>query len=166
MSGVTVTSFLVLCTELFAAANKYGYFASVFLSTNNGQTWKSLTNGLQNYNSINALVASGPKIVAGTGYLGVYLSSDSGSHWYRSNNILVNSNVALAASGMNLFAGTDEGIYLSTDTGMYWNQIRSLDGISALAVSGQNFYALTNGTDVFLFQSNGKASNLVNTGLK
>jgi ligand-binding sensor domain-containing protein len=87
----------------------------VFLSTNNGDSWRPVNVGLSD-TTIRCLAVSGSNLFAGTGS-GVFLSTNNGANWTPVNNGLTDTPVqCLAASGGNLFAGTDNGgVFLSTD---------------------------------------------------
>ncbi len=69
-----VYCFAVSGTNIFAGAP-----GGVFLSTNNGTTWTSVSTGLKN-DVVSALAVSGENIFAGTNG-GVFLSTDNGTSW-------------------------------------------------------------------------------------
>jgi hypothetical protein len=119
--------------------------------------------------TVNALVASGTNLFAGTYDGGVFLSTNNGTSWSQTG--LTNTNVhALAVSGTNLFAGTGwAGVFLSTDNGTSWTAVNTgltNTNVYALAVSGTNLFAgtLYNGR-VFLSTNNGTSWTAASTGL-
>ncbi len=119
----------------------------IFLSTNSGENWTAVNNGISPYASIYSLAVSGSNIFAGTDY-GVYLSANNGASWTGENTGLIRAVVsALAVSGTNLFAGEQGGgVYLSTNNGTSWTAAN--DGlnnlfVNTLLVSGTNLYAGT-----------------------
>ena len=82
---------------------------------------------------------------------------------------------ALAVSGTNIFAGTDNGVYLSTNNGTNWTAVNSgfakqysdssrYEGVRVLAVMGTNLFAGVWG-GVFLSTNNGTSWTAVNSGL-
>jgi hypothetical protein len=81
------------------------YAAGMFLSTNNGADWRSVTRDI----TPNTFLVSDDKLFAGGS--GVYVSVDSGFTWKIAGAGAINNcNVrALALSGSNLFAGADFG---------------------------------------------------------
>jgi photosystem II stability/assembly factor-like uncharacterized protein len=88
-----------------------GSGSSICRSTDNGQSWTVVNNNL----SVNAFVANGTEIYAGTDGKGVFLSTDRGLNWKEIDTGSANPFVySLAVSGTNLFAGTKGGIFRST----------------------------------------------------
>ena len=75
---------------------------------------------------------------------------------------------ALAASGSNIFAGTNGGIFLSLDKGTNWAAVDSgltNDSILSLAVNGSSVFSGTHGGGVFRSDNNGTNWSAVNSGL-
>jgi hypothetical protein len=130
------------------------------LSTNNGENWTTVNNGLPkdeygNY-FIRDLAASGSNLFVGTGNGGVFLSTDNGASWHAVTAGLTNSDVmalAISPDGTNLFAGTSGGVFLSTNNGTSWTEVNSglppNTYVTELAVSGNNLFAGTRGTGVW-----------------
>lgn len=147
-------------TKIFAGDENTG----VYLSTNNGDNWTQLNNGLQN-TEINTLFISGTDLFAGTDE-GAYLSMDDGENWSEIFAGIPNTNIlAFAVLGSNLFVGTGEGIFLSTDNGSSWTESDSgyqfTPSATAFAVSGSNIFAGL-GFGVYLSTDNGESWNLKN----
>ncbi|MDP4117261.1 MAG: T9SS type A sorting domain-containing protein [Bacteroidota bacterium] len=157
----SIRSFTANGTNLFAGTNLYG----VYISTNNGTSWKAVNTGLTN-KDIHTLTASGTNIFAGTNN-GVYLSTNNGTSWSQIG--LTNKSVqSLAISGTNIFAGTyGDLVYLSTDNGTSWTKMGTMsdDFIMSLAISGTNIFAGTIYGGVFLSTNNGTNWTAVNTGM-
>ncbi len=163
----TVSCLAVSGTNIFAGTDGNG----VYLSTDNGISWTSVSTGLTGYYAmyINTLAISGSNIFAGTFGDGVYLSSNNGNSWSAVNTGLpsytgVN---ALAIKGSNIFAGTEDGgVYLSSNNGDSWSAT-ALDTTTVLsfAVSGNNIFAGTYCNGVYLSTNNGNSWSAVNTGL-
>ncbi|MCL4278681.1 MAG: T9SS type A sorting domain-containing protein, partial [Ignavibacteriaceae bacterium] len=88
-------------------------------STDNGNTWSEVNNGLTNYD-INALVSNtyelGDNVFAGTPN-GVFQSSDNGMNWFELPDGLTTKDVRSLSSSWNgyLYAGTvGGGVFRST----------------------------------------------------
>jgi photosystem II stability/assembly factor-like uncharacterized protein len=106
----------------------------------------------------------------GTDDLIVYSFSNQLSSWTAVNTGLTHTNVlALAVSGMNLFAGTNGSVFLSTNSGSRWTAVNTglpqYTIVNTLVVSGTNLFAGTYGDGVFYSTNNGTNWNAVNTGL-
>lgn len=162
--GGTIYSLAISGTNIFAGTWQGG----VFLSTNNGNSWTAMNNGLT-YHSVLALAISDTNIFVGTFGGGVFLSTNNGNNWTAMNNGLTNHLVsALAISGPNIFAGTDSGVFLSTNNGNSWTAVNNgltNQQVSALAISGPNIFAGTCTGGVFLSTNNGNNWTVVSNGL-
>jgi len=130
-----------------------------------------ITNGPSGGN-VSCFAVSGTNLFAGIfpGSGGVFLSTDNGKSWTRVNTGLQRDSVlALAVSGMNLFAANGGGVSLSTNNGTSWNAVNTgmtSSIVYALAVSGTNLFAGTiNGSGVFLSTNDGTSWTAKNTGL-
>ncbi|MFI5201692.1 MAG: hypothetical protein ACHQNE_04855, partial [Candidatus Kapaibacterium sp.] len=135
-------------------------FADGYISTNNGTTWMADTVGLgyDTFYTRNILsyALSGGNLFAGTNG-GVFLSTDNGTSWTAATKGLPYNIIALAVSGTNIFALADTGyyeggIYLSTDNGTSWTSVTAgLEHmpVNAIAVSGMNLFAGTDGYGVW-----------------
>jgi hypothetical protein len=152
-------------TNLFAGTEGDG----VFLSTNYGDSWSQVNDGLTNL-LVYAFAMNSTYLFVGTDDR-VFRSSNNGSNWEPVNNGLTNPFVqALAVSGTNLFAGTayPGGAFLSTNNGDNWVAVDSgltSDPIINLTVSGPNLFAGSVGHGVFLSTNNGNSWSQVNNGL-
>jgi len=158
-----VYAFAISGVNIFAGCD-----SGVFLSTNNGTLWTTMSNGLPN-TDIHALAISGTNIFAGTHNNGVFLSTNNGSNWTAVNTGLIGLGInALAISGTNIFAGAaNNGMYLSSNNGGNWtainNGLTNID-VHTIAISGANIFAGTSG-GVFLSTNNGALWTAANTGL-
>ena len=115
----------------------------IIKSTNGGQTWTQVNNGLGNlYVGTLFMHPDNPDILlAGTGnnqYFegeGVYLSTDGAASWQRTLNQGANS-VEFSISNPNIaYAGNPGGIYRSEDGGLTW-QLMSGGGINGWGAPG------------------------------
>ncbi len=125
--------------------------------------------------------AGGMNLFAGTYGGGVFLSTNSGTHWTAVNNGLDDPNVwAIVSSpdgagGTDVFAGTlNKGVYRSTNNGANWTAANSglcnitLPQIFSFAVvlgaqGGTNLFAGTS-SGIFLSTDNGNNWKSVNNG--
>lgn len=84
----------------------------VFISTDNGTTWRAVNNGLT-WHTINVLFASGADLYAGTN-CGTYVPTNEGASWkFVSAGSLADSMVvlSLAVSSSQLIVGTLNGVW-------------------------------------------------------
>ena len=137
-------------TILFAGVSN-PFTTGIFLSTDNGASWKSTGSGLTSPFAT-CFASIGTRLFAAN-LDGVSLTTDTGRSWSQVDTGLSNLSVnAFAASGTNLFAGTCDGVYLTTNNGLKWNAVNSGMSnvcISSLVVKGSNVYAGTSGSGVF-----------------
>lgn len=103
--------------HIFAAS---GY---PYRSTDNGNTWTQLKNGMEGAGSITAFALYPPQLVfVSTYWDGIFRSTNNGDSWTTVNNGLSSLKVealVVNASG-DLFAGTQDGVFRSTDFGETW----------------------------------------------
>ncbi|MBK7571731.1 MAG: hypothetical protein IPI10_08945 [Bacteroidetes bacterium] len=78
--GGDVRCFAISGSNIFAGTIGGG----VFLSTNNGNNWSPVNNGLTNPN-VYSLAISGSNVLAGT-LFGLFISYDNGNSWTEINN--------------------------------------------------------------------------------
>ncbi len=150
-------------TNVFAGTSSSG----VFISSANGSSWTQVKTGMQD-TLIDVLAVIGSNLFAGTHlnpeydqWGGVFVSGNNGTGWAAANagmpqipdisGKIVNYDLptvwSFAASGTDIFAGTDHGVFHSGNNGGSWTNIN--DGltdtlITALAVSGSYLCAGTN----------------------
>ena len=107
-------------STLYAGA-RYG---GVLKSSDDGQTWTAITNGLT-ANDVYAVIVSPTlpsRLYAGT-EMGLFVSSNGGGSWGRSASSPPGRLVPdLAYAGSTLLAATDVGLYLTTDNGVSWHK--------------------------------------------
>jgi photosystem II stability/assembly factor-like uncharacterized protein len=148
-----VYSLVVNDSSVFAGTESYG----IFSSTDNGDHWNSLNNGLADISTthFSTLAVNGSNIFAGTSFSpsisaitrkGIYRSTDNGTTWSTINNGLPNNNItALAVYHAKVFAATDSnGIFLSTNNGDSWTPFNTglpNPYISSLALNDTCIYA-------------------------
>ncbi len=161
--GLTnVFAFAVIDTKLFAATGGGG----VFLSTNNGTSWNAVNNGIPNGYGVQSFAVSGSNFFAAGS--GVFLSTNNGTSWTKVGTI--NATVyALAVSGTNLFAGTNNGgVFLSTNNGTSWTAVNTgLNNLTVRVLANSSTYIFA-GTDggVYRSSNNGTSWTAVNNGFR
>ncbi len=172
LSSKNVLSIALNATNIFVGT----YHSGVFVSSDNGQMWKSINTGLPGYYINDLFVeydSSIKKLFAGTLNYGIFLSVDDGSTWKEINGGLpiYTSVLSIASIESNLFIGTSIGdIYLSTDNGNNWINKSSLKKpILCFKVFLQNsneyiFFAGTDGSGIFLSTDKGMSWNPSNNG--
>jgi len=143
----------------------------VYRSTDNGQSWTPVNNGLSDDGlDVRALMSSGSDLYAGTFDGGLYRSTDNGQSWTPVKTVLSSQVFALLSSGGGLFAGTlGGGIYRSTDGGQSWTPVNNgLSGnalyVIALLSSESSLYAGTSFGGVYRSTDNGGSWVPVNRG--
>jgi len=157
--GGYICSFGVNGNNIYAGSLPYG---KIYLSTNSGQNWRVISNGLFEELFIHALCPNGNNLFAGTN-AGVYLTTDNGSNWITVNTGLTDLSIfSLLINGSNIFAGVGTGIFLSTNNGTSWNSA-GLTGyqVNYLTVNNNKIYA---GTDHGLFVSDNNGSTWISAG--
>jgi ligand-binding sensor domain-containing protein len=149
-----------------------GTFDGLWISTNNGTSWREISNGLINTTIISLAsmpnTTGPPTLFAGTYGSGVYQSTNNGASWTETNSGLADGLViALAVQDDNIYAGTTSGVFRSTDRGGNWLPMNG--GLTAsivfdFAVAGQQMFA---GTEAGVFHSSnsGASWSNVSTGL-
>jgi photosystem II stability/assembly factor-like uncharacterized protein len=144
----------------------------IYVSQNNGANWTTI--GLTGI-TVEKIVFSGTRIIAGTAPKGICISDDDGVTWNPSNNGFVRLQVlAITNNGNDLFAScvtnTDPnsgyadqwGIMKSTDQGMTW--VRSDSGISNQPITTFavcNSIMLAGGYSLYLSSDHGLTWRLI-----
>jgi photosystem II stability/assembly factor-like uncharacterized protein len=170
--GANIGALAISGATLFAGTSDSG----IFISDNDGASWKKVNSGLTNQ-YINALVVKGSNVFAGTYGGGVFISTNNGTNWTAVNNglpyTLDPQNVpktivaCLAVRDSSIFAGiSDSGIYLSTNNGTDWiprnNGLTNKTVVSLAICDSLNVFAGTYNGGVFLSMDNGAGWTAVN----
>jgi photosystem II stability/assembly factor-like uncharacterized protein len=152
--------------HIFAGTSAGG----VFRSTNNGDNWAPINNGLRETNIGALTINASGHIFAGTHQSfaaddsGVYRSTDDGNSWIRNNTGSWGDGtwcLAINSSGHIFAGGHDIGARRSTDNGEHWSSINSglpeLSFPAALAFNqSEHIFAATLGDGVFRSTNNGE----------
>ncbi len=117
-------------------------------SNDDGVSWSYATN-INQVNEGSVIISTGSALYVGGAHGGLWRSYSFGASWQPTNLNKLGIN-AIAQSGSNLWAGTDEGLFQSGDDGATWSQIDLGStpigtGIHGLAVSGSYLFAATEG---------------------
>jgi hypothetical protein len=149
---------------LFASvqSNSGNTIIDLYVSSDNGVSWSSSSNGIPQYTRISCIKSSGPVIFAssasGVNKGGIYISTNNGATWSSSNSGLANSGkkvLTLATDSNYVFAGSLNegsnndfwgGIFISPNYGSSWGNntwgnyrsIYSLNKFGPLVVAGGN----------------------------
>jgi photosystem II stability/assembly factor-like uncharacterized protein len=147
-----------------------GSWTGVFISTDDGSTWKISNAGLGD-TAISSFAVQGTNVYVGTGRKGVFKSTDYGNNWVPANNGMTSANVTqlLITKAGYLFASTNgSGIYINN--GNSWTSVDS--GLTSQTVynlisntDGSKIFAGTFGSGVFLSTNIGLSWSPVNNGL-
>lgn len=111
-----------------------GTYCGVFVSDDKGTTWSEVNQGLK-ATQVYASIVIGHNILAGTIDNGIFVSTDNGLIWKRTN--LTNASITdITVNDTNIYAATfDYGIFQSTDKGITWEQnVGLLNGTSLITV--------------------------------
>jgi ligand-binding sensor domain-containing protein len=157
-SSAKVNSLAISDSIIFAGTDGDG----IFVSTDNGENWVSMNNGLQS-GIIHTILINGAAIFAGT-ETGVSVSTNNGLTWVATDSGLPGEGVwSLAARNLapmdsTIFAGTWSGVYKSTNNGENWEAtglINTTMPVHSLIVRNDELFAATLGGGVFHSQFDG-----------
>ena len=158
-----------------------GLNAKVFRSSDLGNTWVSVNNGLpittQIYNpSINLLVKIDSLLFACPNSSGIYFSDNNGNNWQSMNEGLPdNSNIwSLAASDSYYFAAVDPisnseiGLYRSAFNTNNWEKIKVKISHSSpfFVVAQDNIIIVSSDAGIEISFNNGSTWSIINDGLE
>jgi len=151
--------------------------SGVFKSTNAGENWYPVNNGIADYGLYpTTFAATTGGVFMGANYSstnggGMYRTTDEGSTWVKINSGLAGKslmiNMAINVNN-NVVIGTDSGLFRSTNNGNNWVNISSNMGST---INVQSLYysndTLIAGTESGMYFSTGAFSNwtAINTGL-
>lgn len=141
----------------------------IYLSTNNGRTWKEKNQSILNYYISSIIVNNLGTVFAGTPS-SIYRSTNYGDDWEVSLFQFPGWFISFATnSSGHIFAGTDRGrIHRTTDNGETWTEVYN-DGnnwIYAITVDNKgNIFAATSYYGVLCSENNGTSWVFKNNGI-
>ena len=112
-----------------------------FISTDNGQSWNAVNNGLTDFD-VNAIIAVGSKLFVGTQDSGIFLSLDNGATWLAVNDSFpfYSQTLSFATDGKYLYAGThSSGVWRRPLA-----EMNAADGVAPAPVTVQSIQAYPN----------------------
>ena len=170
-----ITSFAFRGSNIFMGARSVTIPLSggVYLSTDTGNSWTAVNNGLTGYNFVNALTVLGNNVFAGTDS-GIFLSTNNGNSWKAMDSGLIGHIIsAFAIYGSKIFVSTNDPfsiygggrVYISKDTGKTWAMVNFAfpELVSSFAINGGEIFAGARG--VFLSRDSGSTWTDVSEGL-
>ena len=120
----------------------------VYVSNDGGASWKEASHPFK-ANRVNALVAEGERVWAGTDR-GLFSSRDGGKTWRDLGQSRLGSIQGIAVAGDVMVLGTKSGVWRA-QKGSHWTAPAELAGqkIRAVATDGEKFFAGTDRGEVF-----------------
>ncbi|MEP7338993.1 MAG: BACON domain-containing carbohydrate-binding protein [Acidobacteriota bacterium] len=160
--------------SLFAVGSKLvagmaNYYNGIYVSTDQGQSWRPAASSPQDVVSAFVMVGSD---IYGAAYQSVLRSHDQGETWQEMKTGFPSSLAGdcIAVGGNSLFVGSSfDGVYRSDDGGEHWalsnNGLAATD-TQSLVASGNNLYAgAAEGGGVQVTSDNGQTWRSLNNGL-
>jgi photosystem II stability/assembly factor-like uncharacterized protein len=170
--GGTVNDIMKKGNFVFSCTGEFGG-GGVYRSSDNGQSWKIISNGFEPTNKVNSLSANQDYIFAGIRLSGVFRSSDNGETWEEKNNGLIGdekTTTAVLANSDTIIEGTQYlGVFRSNDNGENWFNFNT--GLSGLGkrikeiVLHQNKYFIATDSGVYRYSENLASWEAVNSGI-
>lgn len=158
LSNLQIFAFLNVADTIFI-----GTLAGVYKSTNYGNNWEPMNEGLFD-SYINSLaITRDKKILVGTLYNGLFISTNYGRTWTQMQNEFKNKSVncILAKSDGFVLVGTTSGLYRATQMFDFWGKVdadlKNNTNINTLAVDSSNA--------IFLGTNNGYIYKSTNNGV-
>lgn len=140
---------------LFIQGKTFAGGHSLYVSTDDGQSWKDIIAGGYFDGWVYALASDSSRLYVGTGY-GFRFSTDNGVNWSRSGVFTANIR-ELAVIGQYLIAGEilTDNVYRSTDYGVNWSLAPPLPGVGPGEVSSMysafgRFFVGTWGSGIYV----------------
>jgi len=159
--------------NIFAAVS---YNNGIYRSTDNGESWKHIDNGLTDqYLFIKCISSSSNNIYAGAFGSGVFRSTDDGENWVKIADIGIES-LAIKTVDTNsnqndfIFATSYNNVFRSADSGDNWTQLNNglpQDFLPAIIINAKgSIFAGTGLNGVYRSTDNGDSWEEINNGLK
>ncbi|HYF02151.1 MAG TPA: hypothetical protein VEC36_02160, partial [Patescibacteria group bacterium] len=138
LNGGMVTSIGTTTTGTIIAGTSA---AGAFRSTDNGQTWTKITDGISASEILSVGISAGGNILLGTKTNGLFRSDNNGANFAPVGDISTGAITAIRTSANAVYVGTENGIYKSTDNGAAFIQMSGLpsgSAVTAIAVDNSN----------------------------
>ena len=147
-------------SEVARGAISYG----VFVSADGGVSWREASHPFK-ANRVNALVAEGERVWAGTDR-GLFSSRDAGKTWRDLGQSRLGSIQGIAVAGDVMVVGTRAGVWRA-QKGSHWTAPAELAGekIRAVVTDGEKFFAGTDRGEVFVSRDKGVTWTKAGEGL-
>ncbi len=100
------------------------YNPCLIYSSDQGNTWNSISSGLPTQNYIKAFVINGNNIILSMSSIGILISSNNGNNW-TSINTNFYTTLAFIKNGNKILAATDKFVYSTSDNGLSWVSLDS-----------------------------------------
>lgn len=153
--------------------------AGIYISNNNGLSWKQSNQGLSNPYILSLFYESDERIWAGTLNGGLFYSIDFGESWNRLQSTTLLSqyfySILVDRTNVNIiYAGTDKTIFKSVNRGESWSQLtlgtedNPVGSITALEQDSNNpemIYAGTDSSGIYYSKDSGESWFPSNNGL-
>ncbi len=168
MGNQVIGGFLADGDSLYA-----GSTFSVYKSTNQGDNWFTINNGLPSITNFNSIVRSGNFLIAGGDAPGIWLSSNNGVSWFQTiSGVDADEYIySFFVDGNNVYAaiGNPSAVGISTDNGNSWTKqtsgITSSQLITGVAKLGSTLYATHSSLGLYVSTDNGVTWTLPLTGI-
>jgi len=150
-------------------------------STDLGQTWETINNGLTNLDTRTIVIKNDGTVFCGAGFSNsdqgvIFRSTDNGNNWVRADTGIAWSThlnaMAVDITG-NIYAGAYDGVYKSTNNGSSWINIGGAGGAKELAFNstgdlflasyGGGFWKLPDGDTTWVDLTSNIGSNYIFT---
>jgi len=128
-SGLPTSQIYVLTIDgndrVFVSEGIIGTTGGIFFSSNGGDSWTQIDNGLPQYAALRSLVVNGSGHVFVGASSGIYRSTDLGNSWNKINTGFKGTwiNALTINSKGHIIAALYDGIYRSTNNGDSWSRI-------------------------------------------
>lgn len=141
----------------------------IYHSTDNGNTWTAINNGLTDLN-ITSLLAIDGYLFAGSNGGKVFVSTNYGVSWVAAGTLGSNTSQVktIVSAGGYIFAGTfSNGVFRSSDNGSTWDSTSYPPDhqVRGIAISGDNIFAGAYEGGVSVSTDFGTTWTLANNGL-
>lgn len=132
--------------HVFAAvSSRLPYGDSIFMSTNHGENWDLINNGLPPTISIHDFAVKDSILFVAT-YDGIFKTTNFGKEWLTASSGLTTQNIwVLNINGDKIYAGGVGPVFISTNLGNNWTLLKDIgwpSSIQSIASFGDNIFVL------------------------